>query len=142
MSTTIFQKVSEAFRPVREHILIIEDEKSAQKFFSDFLGKRGYRITSAMDLAEAKAKLSCEKYDLILLDVLLPDGDGIEFLPTIKTLLPKVPVIILTGIGYEESALQLAFKNGASAYVSKLQPGDQLVMEIHRVMAISDTPFT
>ena len=72
--------------------------------------------------------------NLVILDVPLGDSDGLEILQTLKNAHPNLPVIIMTGIGFDEELLQEAIKKGASGYVSKTLPLDQLLMEVHRTL--------
>jgi CheY-like chemotaxis protein len=130
--TENFFRFSKPPIPERERILIVDDEAPIQGLFLDFFKKRGYRVTTAWTLAEAEEKLSSESFDLVLQDVILPDGDGIEFVPRIKAL-QSIPVIILTGLGYDEAIFQDAINHQADSYLSKLLPLDQVLMEMHRV---------
>jgi DNA-binding response OmpR family regulator len=134
MKPDLIQKILKKLQPQRERLLIVDDEESLRKLFNEFFEKRGYRVSTAESLAEAEAKLGTETFDLILQDVMLGDGDGIEFLRKIKLLQPGVPTIILTGLGYDEPVLHEATENGAAGYMSKLLPLDQVLMEVHRVL--------
>ena len=88
----------------------------------------------AASLTEAEQKLAEQPFDLVLQYVVLDDGDGIEFLPRIRALQPNVPVVILTGLGYEENLFQEAVHNGATSYMSKFLPLDQVLMEVRSVL--------
>ncbi|HYE31295.1 MAG TPA: response regulator [Methylomirabilota bacterium] len=133
---SIFQRIAKSLNPERERVLIVDDEEPIRGLFEDFFKKRGYRVTTAASLAEAEAKLANETFDVVLQDVVLPDGDGIEFVPKIKSLHPDLPVIILTGLGYDEAVLQDAMHHQATSYLSKLLPLDQVLMEVHRVLKV------
>jgi two-component system, NtrC family, response regulator HydG len=117
-----------------EHLLIVEDEQPLSNLYLRFFKRRGFRVTVAESLAEAESKLTANSFDLVLQDVMLPDGDGFEFVPRIKELHPAVPVIILTGLGYDEAVLQDALQSGATSYLSKFQPLDQALVEIRSVL--------
>ncbi|MDB6036256.1 MAG: response regulator GlrR [Verrucomicrobiales bacterium] len=134
MKPDLIQRFFKKLQPQRERLLIVDDEEELRKLFSGFFEKRGYRVSTAESLEVAEAKLAEEAFDLILQDVMLGDGDGIEFLQRIKLLQPGVPVIILTGLGYDEPVLHEATENGAAGYMSKLLPLDQVLMEVHRVL--------
>jgi DNA-binding response OmpR family regulator len=134
MKSDLIQKILKKLQPQRERLLIVDDEESLRKLFSGFFEKRGYQVSTAESLSEAETKLGTETFDLILQDVMLGDGDGIEFLRKIKLLQPGVPTIILTGLGYDEPVLHEATENGAAGYMSKLLPLDQVLMEVHRVL--------
>lgn len=140
MKTNILQRAINSLKPQKGRLLVVDNNDQLLKLFSLFFERQGYEVTSAPNLKHAEAKLITEEFDIILQDVILPDGDGVEFLHRIKELQPGVPVIILTGLGYDEVILQQAMKNGASGFLSKLLPLDQVLMEIHRVMELSGKP--
>ena len=128
-----------AFRsnhPMKQHILVVDDEAPARDLLSAYLKKNGYSLTTAADATEAQ-RLLAEKsvnFDLAILDVLLPDGDGLELLQKFKAARPRLPVIIMTGIGFDEELLQEAARKGAAAYLSKTAPLDQMLMEVQRAL--------
>lgn len=131
--------IHQRLNPQRRHLLIVDDDEGVLKVFSMFFTMHHFQVTTATTLAEAETEFAPGRFDAVVLDVLLPDGDGLELLACIKKKEPNVPVIILTGLGYDEAILQSAMKNGASGYVSKLLPLDQLLAEIHRVLGMIKT---
>ena len=72
--------------------------------------------------------------DAVLLDIELPDSNGLEFLTQFKSLYPNVPVVMMTGLGYEEELMAKALKNGASGYVGKGVGMDDAIVAIKRVL--------
>jgi DNA-binding NtrC family response regulator len=72
--------------------------------------------------------------NLVILDIALADADGLELLESIKQAHPQLPVIMLTGMGYDDELLQEALQKGASGYISKTLSLDQLLMEVHRTL--------
>jgi DNA-binding NarL/FixJ family response regulator len=70
----------------------------------------------------------------MILDIALPDADGLELLEKVKTSHPNLPVIMLTGMGFDEDLVSEALAKKASGYVSKTLPLDQLLMEIRRAL--------
>lgn len=138
MKTDLFHRLTRKLQPERERILIVDDEEGLRSLYSSFFEQRGYRVTTANSLAEEEVKLRAQPFDLILHDVMLEDGDGINFLPTVKHIQPSVPVIILTAIGYDDEAMVEARQKGASGFVSKLCPLDQVLVEVHRVLKASE----
>lgn len=83
-------------RPFR--VLIIDDEKWVREVFHDFC-----RITDAFEVeladsgADALEKVKCNSYDLITLDLIMPEMSGLEVLTAVKGVLPQVPVVVVTG---------------------------------------------
>jgi DNA-binding response OmpR family regulator len=137
MTSTLATRVRDIFQPRAGHLLIVEDEPELRDLFADFFGARGYKVSVAGTLEQSEACLKSEQFDAVLHDIILPDGNGIDAIPHIKLNYPNLPVIILTALGYEEDSLRAAMQNGAAAYISKLMPLDQVLMEIHRVLRFS-----
>jgi DNA-binding NtrC family response regulator len=119
---------------MKQHILIVDDEAPILGLLSAYFKKHGYDVTTAATSAEALRHVDDRAFDAVILDVLLADTDGLETLGIIKASHPKLPVIIMTGIGFDEELLQEATQKGASGYISKTLPLDQLLMEVHRTL--------
>jgi len=114
--------------------LIVDDEAPIRDLLTDYFDSRGYSVRSASNAEETLELIEEVKINVVVLDVLLPDADGIDLLETIKKKHPNLPVIIMTGIGFDEELLQEAQQKGASGFVSKTLPLDQLLMEVHRTL--------
>lgn len=99
-------------------ILIIDDEKSIRKTLSEILSFEGYKITEAGDGEEGFARFSEKAFDLVLCDIKMPKMDGIEFLEKAKSVNPDIPIIMISGHGNIDTAVE-AVKKGAFDYISK-----------------------
>ena len=99
-------------------ILIIDDERSIRKTLSDILSYEGYTIEDAGDGDEGLKKFGQKNYDVVLCDIKMPKMDGIEFLEKAKGVNPDVPVIMISGHGNIDTAVE-AVKKGAFDYISK-----------------------
>ncbi len=108
-------------------ILIIDDEESLVKILSKFLQQFGHEVFPAHTAAEGLEKAPQLKPDVILLDLHLPDGLGIEVLPKLNQALPTASVVVITGEGSVDSAVA-AMKLGAEDYLEK--PIDMEKMKI------------
>jgi DNA-binding NtrC family response regulator len=117
---------------VKPHILIVDDEPPIRELLTSYFKKHGYEVTAAADAKEAFRAIEEKKVEAVILDVLLGDSDGLEVLADIKKSRPELPVIMITGIGFDEELLQEAIQKGAAGYISKTLPLDQLLMEVHR----------
>ncbi|MHB8894392.1 MAG: sensor histidine kinase [Candidatus Geothermincolia bacterium] len=117
-------------------VLIIEDEPEIARSISTLLGKKvSARPDVAEDCASARAKLSASSYDLVTLDYQLPDCEGLDFLREITSLDEPPPVIMVTGHGDENTAVE-AFRSGAAGYVVKdARMGTLLVDAVHNVLS-------
>lgn len=123
---------------MKNRILIIEDEIAICDLLRRFLEKRGFELTTANTLKDGEALIDGGDFDLLIVDLLLPDGDGMRLLEKAREQHRNWPVIIMTGIGFDEELLQEARRLGASGYISKTLPLGQLLMEIHRVLKIPE----
>jgi two-component system, NtrC family, nitrogen regulation response regulator NtrX len=99
-------------------ILIIDDEKAIRKTLTEILSYEGYKIDEASDGEEGLKKFSEKAYDIVLCDIKMPKMDGIEFLEKSKEINADVPVIMISGHGNIDTAVE-AVKKGAYDYISK-----------------------
>ena len=100
------------------NILIIDDERSIRKTLSEILSYEGYKIDEAVDGEDGLKKFMSTTYDIVICDVKMPKMDGIEFLEKARAANPDVPIIIISGHGNIELAVE-AVKKGAFDYISK-----------------------
>lgn len=114
-------------------ILIIDDEKAIRKTLSEILGYEGYKIDEASDGEEGLNKFRVKTYDLVLCDIKMPKLDGIEFLEKAKEINPEVPIIIISGHGNIETAVE-AVKKGAYDYISKPPDLNRMLITLRNAM--------
>ncbi len=114
-------------------ILIIDDEKAIRKTLSEILSYEGYKIDEAGDGEEGLKKFREVEYDVILCDIKMPKIDGIEFLEKAKESNPDVPIIMISGHGTIETAVE-AVKKGAYDYISKPPDLNRLLITIRNAM--------
>ncbi|MHB8523534.1 MAG: response regulator [Limisphaerales bacterium] len=119
---------------MKQHILVVDDEAPIRELLGEFFKKRGYQVTTAATAEEASEWSDDARPDVVILDIDLQGVDGFEVLQTIKAAHPHLPVIMLTGMGFDDELLQEALHKGASGYVSKTLPLEQLLMEVHRTL--------
>jgi DNA-binding response OmpR family regulator len=120
----------------RQNILVVHDELEVRQLMHAFLERRGYHVVTAATDLEALHLAGEMNFDLAIFDVALSEADGLELLATFKQLHPSLPVIMLTGMGYDDELLQEALEKGADAYVAKTLPLDQILMEVHRALRL------
>ncbi len=114
-------------------ILIIDDEKSIRKTLNEILSFEGYKIDEAADGEEGLKKFREKNYDLVLCDIKMPKLDGIEFLEKAKEINDEVPVIIISGHGNIETAVE-AVKKGAYDYISKPPDLNRMLITLRNAM--------
>jgi CheY-like chemotaxis protein len=121
----------------KKKILIVDDEPDLRMMFKDILSTFGYDLQEAADGVECLEKLSHEKYDLILLDLMMPKMDGMEALARIKQdpqKYGKSPVLILTNLT-SDVAIKEGFERKADGYLIKTElTPEQVVKEIEKVL--------
>ncbi|HUI92161.1 MAG TPA: response regulator transcription factor [Chitinivibrionales bacterium] len=119
----------------REHILIVEDEEEIQELISYNLTKEGFRTAAALSGEEALKKARAERFDLVLLDLMLPGMDGLDVCKALRKdeKTQTVPVIMLTAKG-EESDIVTGLELGADDYVVKPFSPKVLVARIRTVL--------
>jgi len=119
----------------KKRILIIEDEESLLRLETILLTVNGYEVSNASTGKDALEKLSCEQFDLVLLDIMLPDIDGYEICSRIKED-PRhagIPVVMLTGrksSGDQERGASC----GADAYLTKPFKSAMIIEVIERLL--------
>lgn len=111
------------------NILIIDDEKAIRKTLSEILSYEGYKIEEASDGEEGLKKFKEKSYDVVLCDIKMPKLDGLEFLDKAREANADVPVIMISGHGTIETAVE-AVKKGAYDYISKPPDLNRLLITI------------
>lgn len=103
---------------IQAHALLVDDEPGFIDIMTKRLKRRGFKVTSVLSGTEALRSLRRQDYDIVVLDLKMEDMDGIEVLRILKTIAPEIPVIILTGHGSEEAAVD-GLVLGAFDYLMK-----------------------
>ncbi len=116
-----------------KNILVIDDDKIILDSLCEFLSLEGFEAAGAETFKSALARLEEDSYCLVITDVNLPDGDGLELLHTIRKNYPQTVVIVITGYGTIESAVQ-AIKLGAYDYLTKPIVDDELRLAVERAI--------
>jgi len=115
------------------NILIIDDEKSIRKTLGEILSYEGYKIDEASDGEEGLKKFKEKTYDAVLCDIKMPKIDGLDFLEKSRELNSDVPIIMISGHGTIETAVE-AVKKGAFDYISKPPDLNRLLITIRNAI--------
>lgn len=102
----------------KDRVLIVEDDKEICEVLRDYLESKGYEVTTAETCALAEQFWRTVRPDVAILDYSLPDGNALELIPRLKALDPAAPIIILTGYGSIDLAVE-AVKLGAEQFLTK-----------------------
>jgi len=100
------------------HILVIDDDAFFREFLCRLLAAEGHDVARAASVAEAQSHVLAAEFDLVFLDVRLPDGSGLDLLPRLRALPNEPEVVIITGAGDPDGA-ELAILSGAWDYIEK-----------------------
>ena len=117
-----------------ERILVIDDDPGFRELLATILSDEGYEVESGASIADALRLGAARQYSLVISDLRLPDGSGIEILRWFSEQAPNVPFIVITAFGTFESAVE-AVKLGAEDYLGKpLNSPDELRMTVRRTL--------
>ena len=116
-----------------DSILIIDDEPQIRKLLSRILELEGYEVWQAADCQAALRQSKLHRPMIALCDVFLPDGNGVEFVKTLKEQYPLMEVILLTAHGNIADGVQ-AIKNGAFDYITKGDDNNKIIPLISRAV--------
>jgi two-component system phosphate regulon response regulator OmpR len=114
------------------HLLVVDDDRRIRDLLSRYLSSEGYRITTAESAAMARAKLSSLRFDLLILDVMMPGETGFEFARTIRKT-STVPILMLTARDAAESRIT-GLELGADDYVAKPFEPRELSLRIASIL--------
>jgi DNA-binding NtrC family response regulator len=120
--------------PEKNKILVVDDEDALRTVLSAELEGEGYKVSSAADGSEAISALKSQTFDLILLDIKMPNVDGFEVLKYVKENHPSTKVIMLTGFADLKNAIE-SKKLGAEDFVSKPYDLVDLLTTVERVLS-------
>lgn len=114
-------------------ILIIDDEEKIRTLLSRIISLEGFDVIQASDLRNGKKRLEMSDIDVVICDVKLPDGSGVEFSKIIKDKYPSLEIILLTAYGNIEDGVQ-AIKNGAFDYITKGDDNNKIIPLVYRAL--------
>jgi len=121
------------FNLVMNKILIIDDEEKLRTLLSRIISLEGFEVFQSSDLKNGKKRLETTDIDVVISDVKLPDGSGVEFSKTIKEKYPSTEVILLTAYGNIPDGVQ-AIKNGAFDYITKGDDNNKIIPLVYKAV--------
>ena len=117
----------------KKHILIVDDDDRIRNLLKDYLSENGYIVSTAESANQAKERLQYIKFDIIILDVMMPGQDGYDLTKEIKKQI-KVPVILLTAKGEVENRIK-GLELGADDYIGKPFEPKELLLRIKNIIS-------
>jgi len=115
--------------------LIIDDDPAIAKFLVTYLKQKGHTCASLTEGFRTAAWLEHNQCDVVVVDLNTPKVDGISLITFIREMAANLPIIVFTGVGYDEQRMHAARRAGANGYVSKNLPIEQLYCVLSRVLA-------
>ena len=117
---------------VKAHILVVDDDKRLRSLLQRFLRDSSFYVSTAKDAEEARLQLGYYKFDLLIVDIMMPNESGLEFLSSLRQE-SNIPVIMLTAMG--ETADRIAgLEQGADDYLAKPFEPQELVLRIKSIL--------
>ncbi len=115
--------------------LVIDDDPSISRFLVTYLRQKGHSCESLTEGFQTATWLAHHDCEVVVVDLKMPKVDGISLISFIREINSTVPIIVFTGIGYDEDQMHAALRAGANGYVSKNLPVEQLYSVLSRVLA-------
>ena len=116
----------------KTHILVVDDDNRIRELLKEYLNENNYIISTAFDAEDAKTKIAQFKFDLIVLDVMMPGQNGYELTKEIKKN-KKIPIILLTAKGEVENRIK-GLELGADDYIGKPFDPKELLLRIKNII--------
>ena len=114
------------------HILVVDDDDGIRNLVKKFLNENNFLVTTSMDAEDANKKIQIIKFDLIVLDVMMPGKSGLEFIKENKKEL-ETPIILLTAKGEPDDRVQ-GLERGADDYLAKPFEPKELILRIQKIL--------
>jgi len=124
----------EAPAATRGRILVVDDEPDIRESLQDLLGPEGYLVDPASNAAEGLRQMEAREYDLVLLDLLMPDRNGMDVLREVRRRDLETPIAVITAYGSVPLAVE-ALKAGANDFFQKPWDNEKLLIEIERMIS-------
>ena len=116
------------------HILCIDDDDKIRKLISKFLYKNNFFVSGASDAIKAETLLSFYSFDVIILDIMMPQIDGIEFLESFRKKNDRTPILMLSALGNIEKKIK-TYKKGCDDYLVKPFEPLELILRINKLLS-------
>jgi len=115
--------------------LLVDDDPSISEFLATYLSKRGHPSDATVEAEKALDWLSEKRCEVVVVDLNLPDANGTSLIASLRAIDSRLPIVVFTENGCNEAQVRAAMRAGASGYVSKNLPMEQLYCVLARVLA-------
>jgi DNA-binding NtrC family response regulator len=125
---------------MNERVLLVDDDPGVSEVVGLLLEREGYGVERAGSVKEARTRLDAAEPDLVITDLKLPDGTGLEVIAAVRARRPRLPIIMITSYSSIESAIA-ALRGGAVDYVIKPFNNDEFLRAVARALAQRRMPL-
>ncbi len=132
MSAELMDKESAVLADDAPHILIIDDDRRIRDLLSRYLSENDFRVTVAVDAADARRKLDGLSFDLLIVDVMMPGESGVEFTRSLRSE-QDVPILMLTALSETEARIK-GLEAGADDYLPKPFDPRELLLRVNSIL--------
>jgi DNA-binding response OmpR family regulator len=119
----------------RADFLVIDDDPLVTRFLAAYLKQKGHTCATLTEGFQTATWLEMHDCEVVVVDLNMPKVDGISLISFIREMSQTLPIIVFTGVGYDEERMHAALRAGANGYVSKNLPIEQLYCVLSRVLA-------
>ena len=124
----------------KPHILVVDDDNRLRDLLSQYLTENGFRVTTASDAEDARARMRGLAFDLIVLDVMMPGESGLELTESLR-ITSRVPILLLTAMAEPQDRVG-GLERGADDYLTKPFEPRELVLRINAILRRAAPPVT
>lgn len=117
----------------QKHILVVDDDTRLRSLLQRYLREQGFLVSAAKDAIDAEQFLACYRFDVLVMDIMMPKITGTEFLCTLRKKGNSIPVILLTAMGETEDRIN-GLEIGADDYIAKPFEPKELVLRINNIL--------
>jgi DNA-binding response OmpR family regulator len=116
------------------NFLVVDDNRLLNRFLTTYLRGKGHGATALSDSSKVEGWLAENQCDAVILDIGMPKVDGLTMISVIREKYAELPIVMFTGLGYDEVTMQQARKAGANGYVSKGLGPSEIYSALMRVL--------
>jgi len=126
---------------MKKHILSIDDEADIRELLQEVLTMKGYRVSTAATAEQARRVVREDPPDMIISDFQIEDADGFVLTEELRTALPHVPILLLTGAVFDPEVVRETIRKKVTSYLDKTASLDTILSEIQRLVGAPDQPI-
>ena len=114
------------------HVLVVDDDRRLRSLLKDYLSEHGFLVSASESAGEARKKMECFDFDILVVDVMMEGEPGIEFMQTLRSG-DDIPILLLTAMGESEDRIR-GLASGADDYLAKPFEPQELVLRLKAIL--------